>query len=284
MGNLRDTIRLSMRTPIVLMILLWRPLGVAQVERRTSYSIFSRDHLCAAIQEPGFFQNKLKYELDSQLAFRNLPGPLGRGICWWHSRFTRAANYLAIYRPDIPQKPSQDQARKIIRQIVKRSSVVEISGYRSLRDFSQDHQGLIERELNQWSIQDVIDFKLLPALEGSSRVSAPQLSSIMDALYYWVHYQKRIAFQLLQLPGLSVHSWLVVGMNKTAYGYDLDVIDSNFKEARRWHYIRGQTHFWYQYRGDLPLEGSFVPYTHREWIEEENKILRVLRQYCQRHT
>src|SRR5438270_754213 len=44
-----------------------------------------------------------------RLSFGNTGGIAHGGVCWWHSRFQRAAIYLTIFRPDLP-KPSHRKA------------------------------------------------------------------------------------------------------------------------------------------------------------------------------
>lgn len=244
------------------------------------YAVNNNRALCAAISDMGFFQKKLLYDPDSRLAFRNLPGPINRGICWWHSRFTRAANYLTIFRPDISQKPNRREVIEILKHIRKRDKIVEIPGYQNLFEFSQDHKSLIEKELNRWSILDSFNFKLINGIIGHSKEDPKQLETMMDNLYYEVQTRGRVVFQTLQLPGLSAHSWLVVDIVPTSEGYEFSVVDSNYYEIRKWNYARGQTHFSYSFTEFLPVVGPFVPYTNKDWQDEEDQIIDLVQNYC----
>ena len=246
------------------------------------YNVQSQQHLCSVINKPGYFQQKLLFDKNSRLAFRNLPGPINRGICWWHSRMTMAANYLAIFRPDIQKKPTIKEVRQILKHLRNRDRIVEIPGYQNLYEFSKDNAILFEAELNLWSLIDSFTFKLTNGLIGSSKEDPQILSQNMDELYYLVNEEKQIVFQILQLPGLAVHSWLVVGMEINDQGYTLRVIDSNFLDVQKWNYYRGQSHLYYKFYDRLPIEGPFVPYFNTDWINEEKELMSVVRQHCSR--
>jgi hypothetical protein len=246
----------------------------------SAYQITSKQDLCTAIQDGGFFQKKLLNDPDSRLAFRNLPGLINRGVCWWHSRFTRAATYLTVFRPDILKKPRPYEVIKILRHIRRRDKVVEITGYRNLYEFSADHKSLIEKELNRWSLIDAFNFSLVNGLRGDSEETPRSLETMMDNLFHLVKERGRIVFQTLQLPGFSAHSWLVVDMQATLDGYEISVVDSNYSDIQQWNYKRGQTSFWYSSREFLPVEGHFVPYANQDWQEEEDRIMGIVKNYC----
>ncbi len=244
------------------------------------YQITGKNDLCMAIRNIGFFQRKLLTDPGSRLAFRNLPGPINRGVCWWHSRFTRAANYLTVFRPDILKKPRSYEVVKILRHIRRRDKVVEIPGYRNLYEFSEDHKALIEKELNRWSLIDAFNFSLVNGLRGNTKEKPKKLETMMDDLFHLVRDRGRVVFQTLQLPGFSSHSWLVVDMQPTLEGYEVSVVDSNYFDIQKWHYKRGQTHFWYSFRELLPVEGPFVPYSNQDWQAEEDRIMGLVKNYC----
>ena len=89
---------------------------------------------------------------NNRLSFTNSGGLVNGGVCWWHSRFTRNANYVAVFSPDKakphnktmrrPKKPARKSPIKrlpapgsvkyILKQI-KYGKVVEIPGYKNLR-------------------------------------------------------------------------------------------------------------------------------------------------------
>jgi hypothetical protein len=211
------------------------------------------------------------------LAFGNQPGDLKTGLCWWHSRFTRNATYLALYRPDLP-KPDAVAAKKIIARIRDGKRVVEVPGYANLMQFSADWEDAIVKRLSDWEkLESFLAAGWIKGLKGRSSVSAKELSTAMDALYKKVS-AREIVFQMLQMPGLAAHAWLVVGMVETPAGYDLTVVDSNtariFATARpeKWSYRRGMTDFEY-HNG-----ANFVPY---DFFADENvRLKKAVRQHC----
>lgn len=94
----------------------------------TSYAAVasqSAAEYCVDRRDENFMQDLAKNS-QNHLAFRNSGGLLNGGVCWWHSRFTRNALYLAIYRPDLP-RPNGDQMASIIRDIRNGRTVVTIS-------------------------------------------------------------------------------------------------------------------------------------------------------------
>lgn len=244
------------------------------------YHVYSKRALCSISNKNNFVQNKLLKDKNSHLAFINKPVISGRSICWWHSRFTRAAAYLAVFRPDLQQMPTTIEAKKIIAKIIKMDSIVEIPYFKNLSEFSAAYSYLIQKELAHWAVLDVITFKHLEGIRGRSSIDSNTLKQMMDKLYYDVSIQGRTVFQLLKLPGLEIHSWLVVKMEPIHDGYKIYVIDSNFIETQQWIYHQGQHSFYYEFNGPAPQRGSFVPYTFKRWVQEENEIRANLRAAC----
>lgn len=242
--------------------------------------VHSQSALCEAYESKGFLQKRLQFETGNRLSFRNLPGPAGRGLCWWHSRFTRSALYLAVFRPDIDRKPNAQEAEEIINHLVDRDQVVEITGYSSLWDFSQDFPKEIEEALSWWSLRDTFNLNLANAFIGQTWERPEKLSRMMDDLYHLIHDEGRVVFQTLQLPGLSAHSWLVVDMEPTPKGYQLKTVDSNYFEVQIWNYERGQSQFDYSFTDFLPVVGRFVPYVNQDWHDEETEIRERVEEFC----
>lgn len=243
--------------------------------------VHSEKALCEGLNKKGFFQKRLREEQGNRLAFRNLPGPAERGLCWWHSRLTRSALYLAVFRPDQEQKPDADQVEEILNHLMDRDQVVEIPGYSNLWDFSKDHLPEIESALSGWSLWDTLNLNIRNAFIGNIWEKPQRLSQLMDKLYHEVKVNGRVVFQTLQLPGISAHSWLVVDMDPTPKGYQFKVVDSNYLDVQVWEYERGQTQFNYSFTEFLPVEGRFVPYINRDWYDEETQIISVLKSRCQ---
>lgn len=244
------------------------------------YHLQSKEDLCRGAKTPGFFQQKLLLDPGSLLGFPNLPGPAGRGLCWWHSRLTRAANYLAIFRPDIPRKPTEEEVEEILEHLRLRDKVVEVPGMRNFREFSIEFPEQFASLLSFWSLKDAFSGKLSNAFIGKTKEEPQTLAWMMDELFRKVHDEGKIVFQTLQFAGLSAHAWLVVDMKKTDHGYELQVVDSYYSSIQRWTYYRGQPNFYYSFTEFLPLVGAFVPYTNLDWEEEETAILEVVHKYC----
>lgn len=213
----------------------------------------------------------------NQLAQGNQGGLLGAGVCWWHSRFTRNAAYLAQFRPDLPH-PSQREAEEIIMKI-RRSEPVVIPGYRNLSNFSVYYQREIQERLDSWQRTDGIGrMQWMVGLAGSSEVAADVLQGMMDELYQRV-VRGEVVYQKLQMPGVTAHAWLVTDMEIVPMGYKLTVVDSNDYAASKYTYRRGMTQF--SYRSDFMYIGSesnFVPYT--EQTREEERLKEKLLQEC----
>lgn len=94
----------------------------------------------------------------------------------------------------------------------------------------------------------------------------------MDDLYEYVVDQKNIAYQRLSMPGVVAHAWLVVDMDKTPNGYNLQVHDSNYFGIQNWTYREGMTNF--DYRGF----GVFTPYTEQQ--RELRNLKTVASRFC----
>lgn len=226
---------------------------------------------CKDRQDNKYYQELLK-DQDNQLSFRNQGGLIGGGVCWWHSRFTRNALYLGIFRPEM-RKPSRKQAKDIIDDIRAGKHIVNIPGYSNLREFSRDFQTEIQDELEAWQkVDGFIKQQWIVGLWGSTEKDADDLMEDMDDLYEYVAVQKNVAYQKLQLPGVVAHAWLVTDMHKTPSGYDLVVHDSNYYGTRTIPYKVGMTQFHYR------SFGEFVPYTERK--RELRGLKKVVRRFC----
>lgn len=206
----------------------------------------------------------------NQIGFNNKGGLFGGGTCWWHSRFTRAAMYLAVFDPSLP-KPDLKEAKKLITRIRNRAGMTLIPGYRNLRELSYDFPGEVQDKLNDWQKADgAFKAAWVRGISGAPQVTPEKLSEKMDELYEQVN-RGEIVYQMLQMPGITAHAWLVTGMKKLADGYELKVIDSNTGNDT-YFYRSGMTTFnymgWYR----------FVPYTGQE--TEERKLREKLTDFC----
>lgn len=208
------------------------------------------------------------------MAFRNSGGIANGGVCWWHSRFQRNALYLTSYDP-AARKPTDEEAQILVKAIRSGDQIVEIPGYRNFRDFSADHQSLIQRELEKWQKNDgITKFNWVIGLSGTNTVNTETLRRMMDELYEEVEVKGNISYQKLQIKGITAHAWLVVNMKKLDFGgYDLEVLDSNYpNQTNIYQYRVGQTHFNHMYYGE------FTPYLER--TGEIEKLKKTINKNC----
>lgn len=236
-----------------------------------SYAAKSSNELCRNHQKQGYFKQLLNSS-DNTLSFRNAGGLLNGGVCWWHSRFTRNAIYLTVFKPELPA-PTPEEAAVLIKKIRKGKEVVTIPGYRDLNDFSYDYRTLIQKELEKWQIVDgFVNQQWIIGLWGGTHKPAAKLQRWMDKLYKYVEKEDNIAYQKVQIKGIDAHAWLVKSMTKTRHGYTLHVLDSNSTYIRHIEYRVGDTSIrdpWY---------GDIIPYTGRK--AELKRLKRVIKRYC----
>lgn len=230
---------------------------------------------CQQRENKNFVRNELMTNINSHMAFRNGGGLMNGGVCWWHSRFHRNALYLGLFRPDLA-RPSEDEIKGIIKAIRKGRSVVEIPGYRNLREFSSDNDYLIQDELEKWQRTDgFINQQWLIGILGTPKRTAAGMKRMMDGVYDRVVNKGDVTYQKLQIKGIDAHAWLVVDMKKTKTGYVLYAVDSNFPgELQKVRYNYGDKFFsynrWY---------GEFAPYTGRK--VEIKRVKKVIEKFCE---
>ncbi len=230
----------------------------------------SMDQFCADRSSSTYVKG-LTESSSNLMSFRNHGGMANGGVCWWHSRFQRNALYLTIYRP-AEARPDKNEAAVIIDRIRSGKEIIEIPGYRNFSEFSAYHADQIQKELEKWQKADGIGrFNWVIGLSGSHIVEASKLKEMMDELYDYVEVQNNIAYQKLQIKGVTAHAWLVVNMKKVDGGYDLEVLDSNFpNQTSIYTYRLGQTNFNHFHYGE------FTPYLERKG-EMDKVILAVLK-------
>jgi len=231
----------------------------------------SKSEFCKSQGSSDFVQSSL-LERTSRMAFQNYGGLINGGVCWWHSRFQRNAIYLTVYRPDLP-KPTTIEAEEIIKDIRFAKGVVTIPGYENFNEFSRDYHDEIQSRLEGWQRTDGMIFQQwVVGLAGSSETTEEKLKKEMDELYKQVKAGD-IVYQKLQIKGITAHAWLVIGMTKNEYGYDLFVIDSNSPSSTQtYRYKEGNQSFYHSYYG------NFVPYTGKN--RELKKLKRRVKSFC----
>ncbi|MCO4793661.1 MAG: hypothetical protein KC493_08120 [Bacteriovoracaceae bacterium] len=231
----------------------------------------NKAEFCADRESSTYYQ-KLLLNSENRLSFTNRGGLANGGVCWWHSRFTRKAAYLAIYRPDL-DKPTKDEAYDIVMSIRLGRKVVIVPGYRNLKEFSRDFRSVIQQRLERWQVGDgFMRQQWLVGVWGGSRVSSDELRERMDKLYEEVVENNDVAYQVLQIKGIVAHAWLVVDMERTANGYRVQVIDSNYLSPKTFTYRHGDTNFNY------PYWGRFVPRTGKK--REMKKMKKIVSKFC----
>ena len=212
---------------------------------------------------------------ENLFSFRNSGGIFSAGVCWWHSRFQRAALYLTTYRPDKP-KCSEKEAKRIISNLVRGRKVSEINGFNNFYDFSKEFQGLIQKRLNIWQLIDGIFFwQWLNGLAGEYETTSEKLKKLMDKIYEEVSTRKRIGYVKVQIKGIDAHAWLITEIEKGKDGesYIFNAIDSNYPDSAFPHTYRfGDTHLFYYSK---PYK--CVPYLQKSY--EVSKYFEAIKEY-----
>jgi len=163
----------------------------------------------------------------NRIAFKNHGGLMNGGVCWWHSRLQRSAIYLAGFAPEKPA-PSGADARALIRHLIRFDSVVEIPGYANFHDFSRDFEQVIQKELEAWQLRDgFLHQQWVRGLYGRPSMPAAVLKRRMERIYSRFLSSKPGLWIMAQLPGITSHALLLIGMEKTEQGYRMKAIDSN---------------------------------------------------------
>lgn len=242
---------------------------MAQLQKSGVSAAQSRQEYCSKSTNPDYFRS-LFYSQQNLIPFVNGGGVMNMGVCWWHSMLTRNAQYLSVYRPELP-KPSVSEVWSLLNQLVTNKGVVEIPGYTNFSEFTREHFVIVQKVLENWQMADgTLGLGFLRGISGSDRVSASELKKSMDETFEMVKGKKRVAYQMLQIKGLMAHAWLVIDMIKTGNGYILDVVDSN---------QFGISTVVYQEGMEQLSEYQSVPYTSRNFLDYSGyKLARDL--YC----
>jgi len=275
-------IRLSLAAASVLMTLVSVTAEAQWSYTSNSLSILasttprSKSQLCAKLKDISEFQKQLK-DSANRVSFRNTGGIANGGVCWWYSRFERNATYLAYFNDRKP-KPSQAQVMSIISALRRGDRLVEIPGFTNLSNFTFTYRAEIQASLEQWQVSDgVWGGGWLQGLQGRGAVSAQDMKRILDETYDTVVRRKRVDFHLLPFGAIVNHAWLVVGMNRIANGYLIEVADSNFPGTVQVHrYQYGMTSLQY------PYMGTTVPNNRSSYAAESERVLQTLIANCKR--
>lgn len=212
-------------------------------------------------------------ESSNLMAFKNNGGLFNGGVCWWHSRFQRNIFYLSIFRPDL-NPPTASEARALIKEIRAGQSMITIPGFSNFAEFSETYKADIQAELDAWQRFDGFVLGVwIDGLKGTTTVKPDVLKTMMDKVFQYVEVDKKIAYQKLQIKGITSHAWLIVGMKKSDNGYEIGLIDSNMpRTTRNYSYKIGDSSF------NEKGYGDFVPYL--EFTREEARISSVAKKFC----
>lgn len=96
------------------------------------------------------------FYLEENIIAVNSAGPYGTGLCWWVTRLTHRAGYLAELRPELT-KPNEDEVKDILQQLKDAQHFVMIPGYKSFSDFYQSNQKIINDFLANWQRLNILD-------------------------------------------------------------------------------------------------------------------------------
>lgn len=212
-------------------------------------------------------------EESNLMSFKNDGGLFNQGTCWWHSRFQRNIFYLSIFKPELP-RPNAQEIKALIKEIRNGETMITIPGFSNFSEFTTLYQKEIQKELNNWQLYDgVVLGSWIDGLKGDTKVEAGLLQSMMERVYNYVHIDKKIAYQKLQIKGITSHAWLIVGMKKGPSGYEVGFLDSNSpRMSLNYSYKFGDESFF------LKSYGNFVPYL--EFIREEERLTSIAKKFC----
>lgn len=232
----------------------------------------TKEDFCNRLQNKATIKDQAAV-IDNLIAFKNDGGLFDGGVCWWHSRFQRNAFYLLKINP-AGTKPTNTEAKELIKRIRNSNEVLTLNGFNSFNDFTKSYQKEIQKELNNWQLYDgVVLGGWIDGIKGDTKIPSNELKAKMDELFQYVETNKKIAYQKLQIKGITSHAWLVTNLKQTESGYDIGYIDSNDPMSINL----------YRYKyGDESLfikgYGNFVAYL--EFKREEDKLNQVALNYC----
>lgn len=210
----------------------------------------------------------------SRIAFKNNGGLFNGGVCWWHNRLQRSSAYLVKFAPEQNQ-PSNPELYQILFQLRTMSKVTVIPGYHDFESFTKDHKSQVQAMLNQWQKRDgFYNFEWLRGISGKYALDPRSMKLRMTDIYN--HYNKSPSplWIMAQIKGITSHSLLLLNMQQTDNGFDMEVIDSNHPAV-----ILPISYYY----GDINLKApkdnyTFVPYA---GFQNDFKLISAsLNSYC----
>ena len=215
--------------------------------------------------------------ISSRISFENDGGLFGKGVCWWHNRLQRSSALLAECRPEEP-RPVGPVLTNILHRLRTMDRVVIIPGYQDFLSFTQDHQAQVQDLLDDWQkIDGFLNFEWLRGISGHSRLDPAALKKQMDKVFTSFRSSPYPIWIMAQIKGITSHSFLVLGMEETVYGYELDLLDSNEPlDTIKVAYSEGEERLYH------PIgKYTFVPYV---GFQNDFKVIgKSLGAYCGHH-
>ena len=240
------------------------------VVRGTNKAPTTAQELCTQFKNKN--QNALLQDTANNLSFLNRGGFFNKGVCWWHSSMTRAASYLAIFKPTAP-RPNFAQVRDIITRLARMDQIVEIPGFDNLREVSLAYENTIVKQLESMQMNEVLGFNTR-GMDGNSENDPRGMKAQMDRAYSDITTKREPVYVMLQKPGIEAHAWLIVRMDKKADGYLLYIHDSNYTGIQIWKYKNGMKNF--VYLDNRP----FIPYENATEKGQLQGIQTPLEKFC----
>lgn len=163
---------------------------------------------------PSLYSNDEKLFPIMQMGVPNAGGRWGTGLCWWHTRFHRAAVYLMDFAPKRP-KPTAKEARVLLARISEFKPAT-VPGYGSLAEFTQDFKKELYSVLSDWELRTTVlapenalgGFltKLLTSAGEKRRLFNQTARNIVDDVTGY----PRPVFLMMEIPG-GIHAILALG-------------------------------------------------------------------------
>lgn len=192
-----------------------------------SYAQSSKETFCKEHSSLKSIEAKMR-SYHNMVNVGNESGFLGMktGVCWWHSRFQRNVSYLVQMEPSLP-KPTDAQAKAIIKKIISGKEIVIIPGFENFRMFSIKYYKQIVSSLTKWINTDfLIRQDWTRAYKGASTLSVGDFQEHMKSIHQQFLANDGILFMILQFNTNIAHSWLMTNMEKVKTGWNLSVVDS----------------------------------------------------------
>jgi hypothetical protein len=252
--------------------LIFALLAVFSLNTYSSLLPLNKEDYCGRFKDTTIL-NSITTEPINLMSFKNQGGLFNGGVCWWHSRFQRNIFYLSIFKPELP-KPSAKEIKALIKEIRTGEKVITIPGFSNFSEFTETYKKEILAELESWQLYDgVVLGSWVDGLKGDTKVRPEVLKAMMDKVYKYVEVDKKIAYQKLQIKGITSHAWLIVGMKEGPSGYEVGLIDSNNpRQSENYTYKVGDESFYEK------SYGNFVPYL--EFTREEERLASVAKTFC----